>query len=55
MRKVLDLFEFVENESSEGAMIFADFEKAFDSIEHTNAPDHRESHPWALNRSLEAY
>ena len=33
VRKVLDPFKFVENESSERAMLFADFEKAFDSIE----------------------
>ena len=34
VRKVIDIFEYVEEKNNDGAMIFIDYEKAFDSIEH---------------------
>ena len=34
VRKLLDVYELVEQNNTEGAMICIDFEKAFDSIEH---------------------
>ena len=32
-RLILDIFEYCENENSDGILLFLDFEKAFDSVE----------------------
>ena len=34
VRKILDIYEYVESNDKNGAMICIDFEKAFDSVEH---------------------
>lgn len=32
-RLILDIFEYCENTNTEGILLFADFQKAFDSVE----------------------
>ena len=33
-RFILDIFEYYENKSMDGILLFLDFEKAFDSVEY---------------------